>query len=287
MSSAANWPTEQIRQAIAPDLPGFRVEMLPQIDSTNSELMRRARSGQIEPLLLVTEKQTAGRGRLGREWFSGEGASAAASGRPKQGSTPSGGSAVREATNVEAASSLAFSLGLPLSPLDWSGLSLVAGLGIVQSLHPDLRLKWPNDIWWHERKLAGILTETTSVGACRYVVVGVGINLRRRDSEGLSTPPAWLEELLPGIDAASTLLRVAAPLLHSIKSFEKSGFAPFQAAFNARDALRDRDVALSDGTAGVARGVDPSGALRVQTAGGLMNISSAEVSVRPVITAPS
>jgi len=259
MSSAANWPTEQIRQAIAPELPGFRVEVLPEIDSTNTELMRRARSGQIEPLLLVAERQTAGRGRLGREWFSGDGAT----------------------------SSLAFSLGLPLSPLDWSGLSLVAGLGIVQTLHPDLRLKWPNDIWWHGRKLAGILTETTSVGACRYVVLGMGINLRKRDSEGLSTLPAWLEEVLPGMDAASTLLRVAAPLLHSIKSFEKSGFAPFQAAFNARDALRDLDIVLSDGTAGVARGVDPVGALRVQTADGLTSISSAEVSVRPVIAAPS
>src|SRR5450759_1265398 len=64
------WPSEAIWEAIAPDLPGFTVEVLPQIDSTNSELMRRARAGRLEPVLLVADRQTAGRGRLGRQWFS-------------------------------------------------------------------------------------------------------------------------------------------------------------------------------------------------------------------------
>ena len=71
MSRAIAWPTEQIKAALAPLLPGFRVEVLARLDSTNTELMRRARNGQMEPVLLVAEQQTAGRGRLGRQWFSG------------------------------------------------------------------------------------------------------------------------------------------------------------------------------------------------------------------------
>jgi BirA family biotin operon repressor/biotin-[acetyl-CoA-carboxylase] ligase len=62
------WPAEAIWEQIAPILPNFTVEVLHEIDSTNTELMRRAKAGQFEPVLLVAEKQTAGRGRLGREW---------------------------------------------------------------------------------------------------------------------------------------------------------------------------------------------------------------------------
>lgn len=274
MSQAIGWPKEQIKVALAPLLPGFRVEVLAQLDSTNTELMRRARNGQMEPVLLVAEQQTAGRGRLGRQWFSGEGTNVGASfaAAPPQGKT----------TSVEAIPSLTFSLGLPLSPADWSGLSLAVGLSVVQSLHPDLRLKWPNDVWWHGRKLAGILIETASFGECRYAVVGVGVNIKPRASTGLATPAAWLEELLPTMDAPQALLRIAAPLLQTIKAFEQHGFAPFQARFAQRDALRGLSVALSDGRVGWAQGVDDTGALRLQTAQGWHKITSAEVSVRPL-----
>ena len=68
------WPAEALWEAVAPLLPGFTVEILPEIDSTNTELMRRARAGRLEPVLLVAEAQTAGRGRLGREWRSAPGA---------------------------------------------------------------------------------------------------------------------------------------------------------------------------------------------------------------------
>ena len=248
MGSAMEWPAQQIEQAIAPGLPDFRFEVLPQIDSSNTELMRRARDGQIQPVLLLAEHQSAGRGRLGRQW----------------------------------SSDLTFSLGLPLAPNDWSGLSLAVGLSIVQSLHPDLRLKWPNDVWWQGRKLAGVLIETAGFGSSRYVVVGVGVNIRRRDGNGLATPPAWLQELLPDLDAPQALLKVAAPLVQTIKVFERHGFAPFQAGFNRVDALRKIPVTLSNGTIGIAQGVDHCGALQLATAQGLTHVTSAEVSVRPL-----
>ncbi len=167
-----SWPSEAIWEAVAPILPGFTVEVLPEIASTNSELMRRARAGQMEPVLLVAEQQTAGRGRLGRGWSS------------------------------RAGDSLTFSLGLPLAPPDWSGLSLAVGVSLAESLDPRVLLKWPNDLWLHDCKLAGILIETASIGeardARRFAVIGVGVNVAERDGTGLSTPPAWLHEVLPG-----------------------------------------------------------------------------------------
>jgi BirA family biotin operon repressor/biotin-[acetyl-CoA-carboxylase] ligase len=251
------WPAENIWEQVAPLLPGFTVEILPEVDSTNTELMRRARAGRPEPILLVTERQTAGRGRLGRDW---------------------------QSDSDTGLSTLTFSLGLPLNPADWSGLSLAVGLALVQSLHPSLKLKWPNDVWLDERKLAGILIETTSVGDLRYAVIGIGINLLPRAADGLRTPPAALSELMPEADAPSTLGAIVLPLVRAVLAFEASGFAALRGAFHGRDLLYGREVVCTDGTAGTARGVDEGGALLVHTASGIKKISSAEVSVRPAVT---
>jgi BirA family transcriptional regulator, biotin operon repressor / biotin---[acetyl-CoA-carboxylase] ligase len=237
-------------------LPGLQLEVLQEVDSTNSELMRRARAGRFNPTLLVAEQQTAGRGRLGRQWDSG------------------------------GPQALTFSLGLVLDPQDWSGLSLAVGLAVAQSLHPDLRLKWPNDIWLNDRKLAGILIETASFDDTRYVVIGIGINIEPRPADGLSAAPACLQDVLSGIDAQAALQQLAEPLLSTVKRFEQVGFAPFQSGFNALDVLAGRAVVLSDGQTGTARGVDAKGALLLQTQAGVKKITSAEVSVRPVLVPP-
>ena len=255
------WPGEAIWEAVYPLLPTFSVEVLPEIDSTNSELMRRARAGQLDPVLLVAERQTAGRGRLGRSWNSGV-------------PTTDGG-----ASSIP---TLTFSLGMPLVPLDWSGLSLAVGLSIVESLHPDLKLKWPNDVWLQDRKLAGILIETVSVGDQRYAVMGVGINIDAPDAQGLRTAPAGLRELVPDMDAPAALGQVVPALVQAIQRFAEHGFAPLRTPFHARDLLYGRELVCSDGVVGVARGVDASGALLLHTGDGLKKITSAEVSVRPL-----
>lgn len=262
------WPSEDIWQSVAPLLPGFTVEVVPEIDSTNAELMRRLRADNADPVLLVAEHQTAGRGRMARPWHSSPGAA---------GSVGPG--------------TLMFSLGLSMAPKDWSGLSLAVGWSLANSLHPDIRLKWPNDLWWQGRKLAGILIETANVkqptqAGSRYVVIGVGLNIVRPEVAGLSTEPAGLTELLPGIDATQTLKRVVAPMIETLLVFEQQGFAPFQARFNARDALAQTAVNLSDGQHGLALGVDPSGALQLQTPQGLQRVTSAEVSVRQADVPP-
>ncbi len=277
MSLAApiRWPAEAIWEAVAPMLPGFTVEVLPTIDSTNTELMRRFRAAgpaAAGPVLLVAEQQSAGRGRMGRAWQS------------------------------RAGDSLTFSLGMALQPADWSGLSLAVGISIAESLQPlaaaadqpRIRLKWPNDLWLTdargERKLAGILVETASWGELRYGVIGVGINVRaleldraaHDDSQPAALAPAALQDILPGVDVAQALALVAAPLVQTVQAFALFGFTPFQARFAARDALAGRAVLLSDGTQGVAHGVGENGALLVHTAAGMKEITSSEVSVRPV-----
>ncbi|WP_353139644.1 biotin--[acetyl-CoA-carboxylase] ligase [Limnohabitans sp.] len=276
------WPAEDLWLAMVALHPGLTVEVLPAIDSTNTELMRRARAGHAESTLLVAETQTAGRGRLGRPWHG------------------------------EAGHALTFSLGLMLKPADWSGLSLAVGLSLARSLDPQgelgVRLKWPNDLWvkrppvstgtpsgWG--KLAGILIETalpTGIGHSgdegrshgqepgRYCVVGVGINIAPPVAEGLSTAPLGLQDLQSAVTAPEVLTKVAEPLLATLLAFERAGFAPLQNAFNARDALHNLNVTLSDGRYGVARGVDATGAMLVDTDQGQEAISSAEVSVRPV-----
>ena len=269
LTAPIQWQAEAIWEAVSPLLPSFSVEVLPEIDSTNTELMRRAKAGQVEPILLVAEKQTAGRGRLGRDWHD---------------------LAARAPASLPA---LTFSLGIPLSPQDWSGLSLAVGVSVAQSLHPAIGLKWPNDLWLKERKLAGILIETAVFNGQRYTVIGVGINLCEPTSitdNALRTPPAWLQELSPNISAPETLQRVMPPLVQTLLAFEGYGFAPFQARFNALDVLRDRTVTLHDGSAnlsdtartmGSAHGVNEHGALLVHTGHGMQVVSSSEVSVRP------
>ena len=248
------WPAEAIWQAVSPSWPDFTVEILPQIDSTNSELMRRARAGRLEPTLLVAERQTAGRGRLGKEWLS---------------------------SDLMDGASLTFSVGLPMAPLDWYGLSLAVGLSIVESLHPSLQLKWPNDVWFQGRKLGGVLIETVCVGDVRFAVIGVGINIQARDAAGLQTPPAALVEVLPDFTAPMALLQIAPKLLQDLKRFEAFGFEKLRTAFHARDLLYGLTVLCSDNISGIARGVDANGALLVHTIAGVKKISSAEVSIRP------
>ena len=268
-----HWPAEAIWAAVSPSLPGFSVEILPEIDSTNTELMRRARAGQADAVLLVAERQTAGRGRLGRQWFSGNDGHT----EGQFGAVPTSDGAAC----VDLQPSLTFSLGFALAPQDWSGLSLAVGLALAESLHPSLQLKWPNDLWLQGRKLGGILIETASLGELRYAVVGIGLNITPRSGQGLRTPPAALSEVLPGVNAPTALARLVPPLVSAVQRFESDGFGPLRAAFHARDVLYGKEILCNDGTTGFARGVDTAGALLVHTKNGLKKITSAEVSVRP------
>ena len=115
----------------------------------------------------------------------------------------------------------------------------------------------------------------------RYVVVGVGLNIRPPDAAGMGLPPGGLQEVDALLDAPTALLRVAAPLVAMLQSFAGYGFAPMQPRFALRDVLQGRSVVLSDGHSGTAQGVGEDGALWVLTNSGMQPVTSSEVSVRP------
>jgi len=257
---------ESLWEPLSALLPGLTIEVLASVDSTNSRLMQQARDGLTDPIVLVAQRQTAGRGRLGKTWHSDQHLA------------------------------LTFSLGLPLAPADWSGLSLVVGLSVAQALHPDIHLKWPNDLWFQQRKLGGVLVETTAMPERRerFVVIGIGLNLqtpaplaRASDEVAAMAPqaPAGLCEAMPGdvnaLQPGWVLSQVMPALVHDVLRFEREGFAGFVDAFSQRDALDGLMLNLSDGQVGRAQGVDAQGGLQVHTAQGMIRVTSSTVSVRP------
>jgi BirA family biotin operon repressor/biotin-[acetyl-CoA-carboxylase] ligase len=298
-TSHLQWRAEALWQQLEPLLPGLSVEVVARTDSTNTQLLERARlsggrrdqpittpgtldfvnaasvdaeepspygrrAGDTQPCLLVAEHQTRGRGRQGRFWQS------------------------------SAVASLTFSLSLALDPRDWSGLSLAVGVALADALDPAgtatprIGLKWPNDLWLMDspgagRKLGGVLIETVAVGARRMAVVGVGLNVLPQPTRELASGYACLEELWPEVDAPAAMARVARPLVDALLQFEREGFAGFVDRFAQRDLLRGHAVATTapEVPDGIAEGVDADGALNVRVGGQLHSITSAEVSVRP------
>ncbi|MBQ0929216.1 biotin--[acetyl-CoA-carboxylase] ligase [Ideonella alba] len=253
-----DWRIGELRTALATHWPGLVAEALPEIGSTSTELLQRAREAgaAFAPCLLVAERQTAGRGRLGRQWQSGVG------------------------------DALTFSLAVPLARANWSGLSLAVGVALAEAVDPAnawLRLKWPNDLWLADgRKLGGILVEGLPLPqGPRVAVVGVGLNLRAPADSSL--PAAGLTDFEPGLDAPALLARVAPALAAALRRFDTEGFSGFAAAFATRDVLAGRPVRTTDPAlpAGLADGVDSDGALRLRCDGRLQRVVSGEVSVRP------
>lgn len=281
--TAPDWQLALLKTSLGAVDPAFEVELVQSIDSTNSELMRRAHAGTHRSTLLVAQTQTAGRGRLGRQWQS--------------------------ALQDEAGASLTFSLGMRLPARDLSGLSLAVGASLAQSLDAvgtlqdaaqgaaqdaplgpaKIGLKWPNDLWWQERKLAGVLVETVACDGALQVVVGVGVNILAPRPAHFATAAAALDEIHPGVGAPHALGLLAAPLAQTMRRFAQEGFAPFKAAFEARDLLLGREVMglPADGEGaeplwiGRACGVDAGGALLVHTAQGMQRITSSDVRIRP------
>jgi BirA family biotin operon repressor/biotin-[acetyl-CoA-carboxylase] ligase len=282
------WGAEALWRRLEPLLPGLSVEVVARVESTNTELLERARhaagrrSGDTQPVLLVAEHQTRGRGRLGRDWLASPGAS------------------------------LTFSLALPLAPREWSGLSLAVGSAIADALDPEvdgaaarIGLKWPNDLFlldsgeardgasgWGGRKLGGILVETVSVGPRRMAVIGIGLNVETppaTEQGALTHGAAGLKALDPGASAPALLTRIATPLCEALRRFEAHGLPPFRSSWSRRDLLRGRAISIVGPTplVGVGDGIDDDGALWVRDDRGQRHrLFGGEVSVRPRSPSP-
>ena len=174
-----------------------------------------------------------------------------------------------------------------------SGLALAVGVGVVNALQvagvTDARLKWPNDVLWQQRKVAGILLEMTGeAGGAYHVVVGVGLNVNMCPQPCNDIDQPWAD-IATAVDGGLSRNRVAGLLLDSLlktlSKYQKEGFNAFSDKWHCLDAFAGEEVTLhmpSGTVCGLARGVDQSGALLLETGDGIQSYHSGEVSLRPV-----
>jgi BirA family biotin operon repressor/biotin-[acetyl-CoA-carboxylase] ligase len=240
-----------MKKALRPVI--LRFDSLP---STNTEALRQAGSGAPEGLCVVAREQTRGRGRQERVWVSPMDAG------------------------------LYFSIVLRPVQLDvraWPLLTMMAALSVWDALlaacELETDIKWPNDILARERKLSGILAETIETETGRAVIIGIGINLNDEafppELKAAATSVSTLTGKTP--DAERLLQALVGALDFRYKTLqEANGEARIISEWSQRSSYaRDRRVmvALTAETfEGWTRGLEPDGALRVETERGEIRI---------------
>lgn len=242
-------------------LPEGRVSVLPVIDSTNQYLLDRI-SQLTSGDACVAEYQQAGRGRRGRKWFSPFGA------------------------NLY----LSMYWKLDQGPAAAMGLSLVIGIVMAEVLQKlgaeEVRVKWPNDLYLKDRKLAGILVELTGkTGDAAQLVIGAGINLKMRETAADSIDQGWinLQEAGVNIDRNQLTATLLQELRSALRQFELEGLPPFITRWRRLDNFLDRPVKLLIGEQeihGIERGIDQQGALLLEQDGVIKPFIGGEISLR-------
>lgn len=250
-------------QAILSQVTQGNVSVIPVIDSTNQYLLERMHEMQ-SGAACIAEYQQAGRGRRGRQWFSPFGA------------------------NLY----MSMYWRLEQGPAAAMGLSLVIGIIMAETLRSlgadNVRVKWPNDIYLNDRKLAGILVELTGkTGDAAQIVIGAGINLAMRTADASQINQGWINLQEAGVTVNRNEL--AARLINSLREalplFEQEGLTPFIARWAALDNFINRPVKLLIGERevhGIARGVDSQGGLLLEHDGEIKAWVGGEISLRPV-----
>jgi BirA family biotin operon repressor/biotin-[acetyl-CoA-carboxylase] ligase len=238
----------------------FTIIRYDSIDSTNAEALRQARSGASEGLCVIAAEQTAGRGRLGRQWVS----------------------------EKDAGLYLSIVLRPTLETDFLSLITLMAGVAVSDTLseiglRPDI--KWVNDILIGERKICGILAEAAETAGGLAVIVGIGINIRVPElGSGSSNTPTSVNEAL---GRKAEVDQIVATLLDFVRYFydilqSENGPANIIEEWRRRSTyFSGKRVSVSVGEevfAGTTNGLDEHGGLRVKTDdGGVKVIRSGDV----------
>lgn len=242
-------------------------EVLPSTNTTAKEI---ARQGADHGTLVVTEEQTAGRGRRGRSWNSERG------------------------SGIFASLILRPELPTRVVPM----LTLAVGIALVEALHyfglNNAWLKWPNDVWVGERKLAGILSELSGeLDRVDFVVIGMGINTNQAEF------PEWLASTATSIyretglkqNRGELLARILVELEKVLPLLELAEPDSLVQAWQKHDRLLGRQVNViepTDSYTGTALGLGSSGALRIAMPDGSEKLVMAgDVSIRPHTVDPT
>ena len=240
---------QQISTALFP----YGIHYQPIISSTNEWILQNIPSLK-KGDLCVTEYQTAGRGRRGRQWLS-----------------PFSGQII-------------FSFYWtfdPRKPIE--GLSLAIGLAIAEVLN--VQVKWPNDMLFEGRKLGGILVEIANhKNGLMNLVIGVGINVSLPKQTEISQPYAQLSEIDPDIDRQALFPTLIQHLYTRLERFEKEGInAEFQQAWKNHNAFFNSEVNViteQSVISGIEQGIDERGYLKVRCGDEIRMFSGGEVSLR-------
>ncbi len=240
------------------------LEILPQVDSTSDHLKRDSAplpEGHLR--VCLAEWQSAGRGRRGRRWVSPYG------------------------TNLY----LSVATKINESGLAAGGLSLVSAIAVAQVLRArgldGVGVKWPNDIYYQGRKLAGILLDLAGESGGPYrVVIGVGINLKVPDSAARAIDQPWADLSQAGLHLSRSQLAadVINSLAEALRRCDAHGLPDFINSWNELDLVTGRAVELHNERepmiTGIARGIDPRGGLLIEHQGKTRSYHAGEVSLR-------
>ena len=242
------------------------LELKFEVDSTNTRLLGQPPPPCGSADVCLCEIQHAGRGRRGRLWI-----------------TPFG-------AGIALSVAWTFSDGARSLPALSLGVGVAVERGLARAGASGVTLKWPNDIWFKDRKIGGVLIELRAeASGPAHVVIGIGLNV-------VLTAAARLEIEAGGARVASVADACAvAPsrnliagaildeLLSMLAQFERDGFAAFRDAWMRLDALSGRPARVVLGPkaiSGTARGVDAEGALLLETGSGVQRFVSGEASLR-------
>ncbi|MFQ5935357.1 MAG: biotin--[acetyl-CoA-carboxylase] ligase [Acidiferrobacterales bacterium] len=242
-----------------------RLHLMEEVDSTNLWMHRRIKGGDLRSgTVCVAEAQSAGQGRAGRSWVA---------------------TAYRD---VMLSMAWRFSPEASLG----GGLSLAAAVAVVRGLRDcgisGAGLKWPNDVMWRERKLAGLLVEMTKKSSAgQWVVAGVGVNVCVGDVEAARIDQPWadLESIAGGVDRSALIGRLVGQLRTAFRTYTHRGFAAFRDEWQQLHTLTGQQVRLLRAETpfiGCVRGIDNDGALLVaDESGRVQRFHSGDISVRP------
>ncbi|BAC95933.1 biotin-(acetyl-CoA carboxylase) ligase [Vibrio vulnificus YJ016] len=238
------------------------VELIPVIDSTNQYLLERIENLQTGHVCLA-EYQSQGRGRRGRQWFS-----------------PFG-------SNLYMSMYWRLDAGMAAA----MGLSLVVGIAAVEALETlgvqGVKLKWPNDVYYQDKKLAGILVEMTGqAGGAAHLVIGMGLNMQMQaDCHSIDQPWTALSQIESGarLDRTELALTLMAKWREALSEYEQCGLNGFIERWNRLDNFKGRQVKLLIGPReihGEVQGIDSQGGVILKTVEGIQTFVGGEISLR-------
>lgn len=252
----------QVTGRLQTDLPWLTVaKFFEKVDSTQNRILQFLPKDGAGAVLILAETQSKGVGRQGRPWLS-----------------PAGG--------------LWFSLALPMKTLTLAqaaSFSIVAALQLAQSLKEvnalDCDIKWPNDVLYQGKKVAGLLLTTTTKFRMPWLIIGIGINVNNEIPSEISKIATSIAAIRKQSQGRSRLLESLLSAIYTAwAEFDRTGFGPYQKAVEARLTGVGKPVQIKVGSKmvqGTMKAVDPQGNLLLESAAGPKTVQAGEIVGQP------